>query len=47
MEALGGIRIKEYESQYHEGKVYRYLINVEESINNYKEIYEPQILKKK
>ena len=47
MEALGGIRIKEYESQYHEGKIYRYIINVDEAINNNKEQYEPKILKLK
>lgn len=48
MEALGGIRIKEYKSNYHnEGNIYRYIINVNESINNYKEIYEPKILKLK
>lgn len=46
IEALGGIRIKEYESKYHEGKAYRYIINVEESLNNCKEIYEQKILKK-
>ena len=47
MEALGGIRIKEYESKYHKGKIYRYIINVEEAIYNHKEEYEPKILKKK
>lgn len=46
MEALGGIRIKEYESKYHEGKIYRYIINVNESIENNKETYEPKILRK-
>ena len=46
MEALGGIRIKEYYSETHGYNVYRYLINVDESIKNHKEIYEPKILKK-
>lgn len=47
MEALGGIRIAEYTSQYHEGKAYRYIINVNDAIANHKEIYEPKILKNK
>ncbi len=47
MEALGAIRIREYYSESEECNAYRYIINVEESLNNYKEIYEPKILKQK
>lgn len=47
MEALGGIRISEYESEYHQGKIYRYIINVDDAINNNREIYEPKTLKLK
>lgn len=47
MEALGGIRIAEYTSQYHQEKICRYVINVNEAIQKYKEIYEPQIVKRK
>lgn len=47
MEALGGVRIKEYYSEGHDCNAYKYLINVDESINNHKEIYEPKILRKK
>lgn len=47
MEALGGIRINEYESEYHQGKIYRYIINVDDAINNNREIYEPKTLKLK
>lgn len=47
MEALGGIRLKDYISSYHEGPIYRYVINVNESLENYKEIYEPKVLKLK
>lgn len=44
MEALGGIRIKEYYNEKY-GKIYRYSINVLESINKYKDIYEPGVSK--
>ena len=46
MEALGAIRIDEYYSEHEHCLVWRYIINVDESINNHKEIYEPKILKK-
>lgn len=46
MEALGGVRIDEYYSDYEKCQVCRYIINVDESINNHKEIYEPKILRK-
>lgn len=46
MEALGGVRIDEYYSEQKQCLVWRYIINVDESINNHKEIYEPKILKK-
>ena len=46
MEALGGVRIDEYYSDYEKCQVWRYIINVDESINNHKEIYEPKILRK-
>lgn len=46
MEALGGVRIDEYYSEQEPCLVWRYIINVDESINNHKEIYEPKILKK-
>ncbi len=46
MEALGAIRIDEYYSKQEQCLVWRYIINVDESINNHKEIYEPKILRK-
>ena len=46
MESLGGIRIDEYYSEQEQCLVWRYIINVDESINNHKEQYEPKILKK-
>lgn len=46
MEALGGVRIDEYYSDYEKCQVWRYIINVDESINNHKEIYEPKTLRK-
>jgi predicted acetyltransferase len=46
MEALGGVRIDEYYSEQEQCLVWCYIINVDESINNHKEIYEPKILKK-
>lgn len=46
MEALGGVRIDEYYSDYEKCQVWRYIINVDESINNHKEIYEQKILRK-
>lgn len=46
MEALGGVRIDEYYSEQKQCLVWRYIINIDESINNHKEIYEPKILKK-
>jgi predicted acetyltransferase len=46
IEALGGIRIDEYYSSHEQCLAWRYIINVDESINNHKEIYEPKILKK-
>ncbi len=47
MEALGGIKINEYYSNEEECIVCRYQINVNDSINNYKSIYEPKILIKR
>ena len=46
MEALGGVRIDEYYSEYEQCLAWRYIINVDESLNNHKEIYEPKILRK-
>lgn len=46
MESLDGIRIDEYYSEQEQCKVWRYIINVDESINNHKEQYEAKILKK-
>ena len=46
MESLGGIRIDEHYSEQEQCQVWRYIINVDESINNHKEQYEPKILKK-
>ncbi len=46
MEALGAVRIDEYYSEQEQCLVWRYIINVDESINNHKEIYEPKILRK-
>ena len=42
MEALGGIRIDEYYNENY-GKIYRYSINVLESINKYRDLYEPMV----
>ncbi len=48
MEALGGVRIKEYyDDQYAHCTVVDYVINVDESLEKYKDIYEPQIIKTK
>ena len=48
MEALGGIRIKEYyDDQYAHCTVVDYNIDVKESLEKYKDIYEPQIIKTK
>lgn len=47
MEALSGVRIDEYYSEQEQCLVWRYIINVDKSINNHKEIYEPKILRKK
>ena len=42
MESLGGVRIdKYYNEQY--GWCYRYSINVLESVNKYRDIYEPML----
>ena len=46
MEALGGVKIDEYYSNQENCLAWRYIINVDESINNHKEIYEPKILRK-
>lgn len=46
MESLGGVRIDEYYSEQEQCIVWRYIINVDESINNHKEIYEPRILRR-
>lgn len=44
MESLGGVRIdKYYNEQY--GWCYRYSINVLESVNKYREVYEPLVSK--
>lgn len=47
MEALDGIRIKEYVSEYEPGNIYRYLINVDEALKNHQKEYEPKILRLK
>lgn len=46
MEALGGIRIKEYSSENYSNKIYRYIIYVDAAIENYRHEYEPKILKR-
>ena len=46
MEALGGVKIDEYYSEQEQCLAWRYIINVDESINNHKEIYEQKILRK-
>ena len=46
MEALGGIREKKYICSKHDGEVYRYGIDVENSVNFYKSLYEPDVVKK-
>lgn len=47
MEALGGIKIDKYYNKEEHCLMWRYIIDVDESINNHKEIYEPKILKLK
>lgn len=47
MEALGGIRVKKYVCSKHDGEVYRYGIDVENSVNVYKNLYEQDVLIKK
>lgn len=47
MEALGGIRIKEYSSANYSNKIYRYIIYVDAAIENYRHEYEPKILKRR
>ncbi len=47
MISLGGIKIDEYYNEEEQCLMWRYIINVDESINNNKEIYEPKILKLK
>ena len=44
MEALGGVREKKYTSSRHEGEIYRYGINVRESVNKYRSLYEPKVV---
>lgn len=43
MEALGGIRIKEYYSPEDQCDIVDYKINVQESLAKYKDIYEPML----
>lgn len=47
MEALGGIRIASYYNEEEQCNIYRYLIKVNESLNNNRDLYEPKILKLK
>ena len=48
MEALGGVREKIYTHPNHEGEIYRYSIDVNKSVNMYRELYEQeQVLVKK
>lgn len=47
MEALGGIRLGEYNSKYHEGPYYKYKINVIDSISQYNSEYNQKILSKR
>ena len=48
MEALGGVRVKEYEEKEHYNcTVVDYNINVKEALEKYKNIYEPYIAKEK
>lgn len=46
MEALGGINVREfYDNKYTNSTVKDYIINVDEAINKYKEVYEKHISK--
>ena len=46
MEALGGIRIKEYYQENYSNKIYRYVIYVDNAIETYHQEYEPKILRR-
>lgn len=46
MEALGGIRIKEYYQENYSNKIYRYIIYVDNAIETYHQEYEPKILRR-
>lgn len=46
MEALGGIRVKEYYSEEEQKNVVNYIIDVKNALLKYKDIYEPYILEK-
>lgn len=47
MEALGGIRVKQFFDEKYNFEVVDYIINVKESLEKYKDIYEPCIVKEK
>lgn len=46
MEALGGIRIKEYYQENYSNNIYRYIIYVDNAIETYHQEYEPKILRR-
>ncbi len=46
MEALGGIEINRWYSEEDNCLCRRYSISVSDAINNYREIYEPRILRR-
>lgn len=43
MEALGAIKTKQYYSKEYESEIVNYSINVKDSLNKYKDIYETLI----
>ncbi len=47
MQALGGVLINEWYDEEEQETDQRYIINVEEAIKNYQDIYEPQIIKRR
>ena len=47
MEALGGVRIDEFYDEKFESTVVNYNINVKESLEKYKEKYEPYVLNRR
>lgn len=47
MEALGGVRVREYYNESEECMIVDYNIDVKNTLEKYKEIYEPYVSKRK